>query len=59
MDKRTIMERIRHWPSTATGLALGGLIVYAMKSMGCELPTDWMTWGLGLLTAAPSLLAKG
>lgn len=53
-----ILDRIKHLPSTATGLAVGGVIVYVLKSWGCTLPSDWLTWGLGLLGALPGIFAK-
>lgn len=53
-----LIERISHLPSTAAGFAVGGVLVYAMNSWGCKLPSDWMTWGLGLAAALPAILYK-
>ena len=54
-----LVDRLTHWKSTTAGVIVGGFVLYAFTSLGCHAPSDWLTWGVGLLAAAPGILAKG
>lgn len=53
-----LFDRLSHLPTTFAGLAVGGIVIYILKSFGCALPSDWLVWVTGIVTALPGLLAK-
>ena len=54
-----ILDRVKHLPSTGIGIVAGALVMYMFSSLGCKLPSDWMTWGAGFVAALPGILSKG
>lgn len=53
-----MMDRISHLPTTSAGLALGAITVYVLKSWGCQLPSDWLAWGVGAVPAIMGIVSK-
>ena len=48
-----IVDRLTHWKTSVSGVAISAALVYVLQSWHCQLPSDWMAWGL---TAAPAVL---
>ena len=48
-----VVNRLTHWKTTAAGVGIGGAVYYVLTSWHCQLPSDWLAWGL---TAAPAVL---
>lgn len=53
-----ILGRLACLKSTSYGVVIGAVVVYAFSSMGCQLPSNWMAWLLGLVSALPGLISK-
>lgn len=46
-------DRLLAWKSSASGVAISGLLVYVFNSFECKLPSDWMVY---LTTVLPTIL---
>ena len=53
-----LKQRVTAWRSTSAGVAIGGVVMYAVSSLGCTEPRDWRLWAIGLAAAMPGILAK-
>ena len=53
-----MLERLKNWKTTLMGVAGAGAIVVIFKSFGCELPSDWIVWGMATIPAAIGALGK-
>ena len=51
-------NRILAWKSSASGVAISGLMVYVFNSFDCKLPSDWMVYMTTILPTILGLLAK-
>lgn len=54
-----MLERVKYWKTTVAGLAGAGAIIVILKSFHCELPSDWMVWGMATIPAALGAWSKG
>lgn len=47
-----MLDRVKHWKSTGAGVAVGAVVLAALKSMNCEVPNDVA----GLLALVPVVM---
>ena len=53
-----MLNRLKDWRTTGPGVAISGCFIYVFQSLGCSLPTDWMTYAVAALPALLGILSK-
>ena len=54
-----LLERVfTHWKTTSAGIGIGAAILIILKSWHCQLPSDWLTWAMGIAPVILGALAK-
>jgi hypothetical protein len=48
-----MLKNLKEWKSTTAGIAVSTVFFAVFKSLHCEMPSDLILWGAGLL---PTLL---
>ncbi len=58
MAVKDLLLRLAQWRTTASGLAITGVLVYLWNSFECKIPSDWTAWVAVALPAILGLLAR-
>jgi len=53
-----MLDRLKNWKTTVAGLAGAGAVIIIFKSFHCELPNDWLAWGMATIPAAIGAIGK-
>ena len=51
-------ERLKNWKTTLAGTAVGVGLLVIFKSFNCELPSDWLAWGVATIPAVLGAVSK-